>query len=208
MRARSRPKRPSPGDKRTAGKTRFFRSVPSERDVASRAAAEPGWRERTRRPNIEHADDRLASLRSCGFGRVTATAAATGIPAKRRSFYSLDADSAPRASPPPSTGPNFSFQDDDKPAKESNTADSVQSNYIHIRSQQRNGRKSLTTIQVGPPLNAPLIDSKQQQILVIEPAFSRPLHRFRHLAGNQPQDQQEGDPQGVQEEVQLQRHDR
>ena len=142
---------PSPGDKRTAGKTRFFRSVPSERDVASRAAAEPGWRERTRRPNIEHADDRLASLRSCGFGRVTATAAATGIPAKRRSFYSLDADSAPRASPPPSTGPNFSFQDDDKPAKESNTADSVQSNYIHIRSQQRNGRKSLTTIQVRPP---------------------------------------------------------
>ena len=96
----SRPKRPSPGDKRTAGKTRFFRSVPSEMDVASRADAEPGWRERTRRPNIEHADDRLASLRSCGFGRVTATAAATGIPAKRRSFYSLDADSAPRASPP------------------------------------------------------------------------------------------------------------
>lgn len=47
-------------------------------------------------------------------------------------------------------GPNFSFQDDDKPAKESNTADSVQSNYIHIRSQQRNGRKSLTTIQVRP----------------------------------------------------------
>ena len=85
---------------KTAGKTRFLRSVPSEMDVASRAAAEPGWRERTRPPNIEHADDRLASLRSCGFGRVTATAAATGIPGKRRSFYSLDADSAPRASPP------------------------------------------------------------------------------------------------------------
>ena len=45
-----------------------------------------------------------------------------------------------------SAGPNFSFQDDDKPAKESNTADSVQSNYIHIRSQQRNGRKCITTV--------------------------------------------------------------
>ena len=181
MRARSRPKRPSPGDKRTAGKTRFLRSVPSEMDVASRAAAEPGWRERTRPPNIEHADDRLASLRSCGFGRVTATAAATGIPAKRRSFYSLDADSAPRASPPPpSAGPNFSFQDDDKPAKESNTADSVQSNYIHIRSQQRNGRKSLTTIQVRPPpegtpnLLKTADPRDRASLLTSSPSFSSP----------------------------------
>ena len=57
-----------------------------------------------------------------------------------------------------SLGPNFSFQDDDKPAKESNTADSVQSNYIHIRSQQRNCRKSLTTIQgINPKINKKVI---------------------------------------------------
>lgn len=32
--------------------------------------------------------------------------------------------------------------------KKKETADSVQDNYIHIRVQQRNGRKSWTTVQV------------------------------------------------------------
>ena len=75
---------------------------------------------------------------------------ATGFPRGRRFFIpSMLTPPSPRVPVLPA-GPNFSFQDDDKPAKESNTADSVQSNYIHIRSQQRNGRKSLTTIQVRP----------------------------------------------------------
>lgn len=42
------------------------------------------------------------------------------------------------------------FGDDDKAEKKKKkeTADSVQDNYIHIRVQQRNGRKSWTTVQV------------------------------------------------------------
>mmetsp|Transcript_12587 Transcript_12587/g.52755 ORF Transcript_12587/g.52755 Transcript_12587/m.52755 type:complete len:119 (-) Transcript_12587:1506-1862(-) len=56
-------------------------------------------------------------------------------------------------------GPNFDFADDDgAPAKEKQSADSVQSGYIHIRTQQRNGRKSLTTVQgVNPKINKKVI---------------------------------------------------
>merc|ERR1712216_1029958 len=47
------------------------------------------------------------------------------------------------------------FGDEEKPKKEKKeTADSVQENYIHIRVQQRNGRKSLTTVQgLNPKIN-------------------------------------------------------
>ena len=53
----------------------------------------------------------------------------------------------------------YKRQDDDgAPAKEKQSADSVQSGYIHIRTQQRNGRKSLTTVQgVNPKINKKVI---------------------------------------------------
>ncbi|OUS45446.1 putative translation initiation factor SUI1 [Ostreococcus tauri] len=50
---------------------------------------------------------------------------------------------------------------EDKPKKKEKkgeTADSVQGNYIHIRMQQRNGRKSLTTVQgLNPKINLKLV---------------------------------------------------
>merc|ERR1712205_13795 len=51
------------------------------------------------------------------------------------------------------------FGDEEKPKKEKKeTADSVQENYIHIRVQQRNGRKSLTTVQgLNPKINKKLV---------------------------------------------------
>ena len=60
----------------------------------------------------------------------------------------------PRASSP--QDPFDSADDDGAPAKES-AADSVQSG-IHIRTQQRNGRKSLTTVQgINPKINKKVI---------------------------------------------------
>jgi len=48
------------------------------------------------------------------------------------------------------------FQDDEGKVADDGpkNADGVQSNYIHIRVQQRNGRKSLTTLQgIDPKIN-------------------------------------------------------
>jgi translation initiation factor 1 len=52
------------------------------------------------------------------------------------------------------------FGDDDKAEKKKKkeTADSVQDNYIHIRVQQRNGRKNWTTVQgINPKINKKII---------------------------------------------------
>mmetsp|Transcript_13320 Transcript_13320/g.31990 ORF Transcript_13320/g.31990 Transcript_13320/m.31990 type:complete len:120 (+) Transcript_13320:98-457(+) len=56
-------------------------------------------------------------------------------------------------------GPTFAFADDEGVSeKDNSTADSVQSGYIHIRVQQRNGRKSLTTLQgINPKINYKVI---------------------------------------------------
>lgn len=45
-------------------RTRFFRSVPSERDLRSREASESGSPERTYRPHVHRIYDDLAPLRS------------------------------------------------------------------------------------------------------------------------------------------------
>lgn len=45
-------------------RTRFFRSVPSERDLESREASESGSPERTYRPHVHRIYDDLAPLRS------------------------------------------------------------------------------------------------------------------------------------------------
>ncbi|EEH51914.1 translation initiation factor SUI1 [Micromonas pusilla CCMP1545] len=63
-----------------------------------------------------------------------------------------------------SLGPQFDFADDlggesgQKAKQDSSNAQDVQSNYIHIRTQQRNGRKSLTTLQgINPKINKKVI---------------------------------------------------
>ena len=64
-----------------------------------------------------------------------------------------------RAANDPFANEAFDFGDEDKPKKEKKeSADSVQDNYIHIRVQQRNGRKSLTTVQgINPKINKKII---------------------------------------------------
>ena len=117
--------------------------------------------------------------------KIAARAIDVALPRRSRPRVGVDPPARPRPPPSPSAqrfssrsghaadarfdspislvwrfaGPNFDFADDDgAPAKEKQSADSVQSGYIHIRTQQRNGRKSLTTVQgVNPKINKKVI---------------------------------------------------
>ena len=98
-------------------------------------------------------DSLLASARHVGVARA---AVGARFPAKvlKKAHFSL---LTPPFRPSPHAGPQFEFADDDgAPPKESGNASDTQSGYIHIRTQQRNGRKSLTTLQVLPPTSPTL----------------------------------------------------